>query len=177
MVDIGSIVYPEFLLRGQTLELLSTCICKISCVRNIKHQRTGKRFGSHRKIIRPHTTKMLMNANIALEWFLPRLPYSPDIFPCYYHLFPELDHHKRTKRFCDVEEFKTEMVYFVLLQKTEHFIATVYLSLHHTGRQLSNIMVLTSLNKFHGPMNGPFFHTNTASTILMSHSNKVFLVT
>ena len=57
---------------------------------------------------RPHTSAATRDAIQRLEFsVLPHAPYSPDLAPGYFHLFPELKEYLKGQRFSCDEEVKS----------------------------------------------------------------------
>jgi len=57
---------------------------------------------------RPHTSATTRDAIQCLDFsVLPHPPYSPDLAPSYFHLFPKLKEHLKGQRFSCDEEVKS----------------------------------------------------------------------
>ena len=50
---------------------------------------------------------------------MPQLPYSPDLAPCDFFLFPRLKRPMKGRRFATIEEMKTESLRELKVQKAK----------------------------------------------------------
>jgi transposase len=59
---------------------------------------------------RPHSAAVTVNLLNSWGWeILPRPPYSPDLAPLDYHLFPKMKKHLRGQRFHFIEDVQNEV--------------------------------------------------------------------
>ncbi len=110
--DCKGIVMIEFLAPGDTVksETYIKTLSKLKeCIQKKRPELwSGRNFILHHDNVSPHTSAPTMNK--LKEWGITTLehpPYSPDMAPCDFALFPKLKSHIRGKTFGNLEDLKS----------------------------------------------------------------------
>lgn len=108
--DSTGIIYTEYLPHGSTINSGSYFDTLIRLKMAIKSKRPGL---LSRKVVllhdnaRPHSALLNQKLLADFQWeIFPHPPYSPDLAPSDYHLFPTLKRQLQGKRFQNLEELK-----------------------------------------------------------------------
>jgi histone-lysine N-methyltransferase SETMAR len=109
--DCQGIILIDYLQRGQTINAeYYSGLLKGPLRTQLIKKRPGKLHARpllQQDNARPHTARRTIDAIADLRWeLLPHPPYSPDLAPSDYHLFPELKKPLRGKRFSSLQEVK-----------------------------------------------------------------------
>ena len=119
------IVYFKLLPRNQTINSNVYYHQLIKLDKEIKEKRselaTRRRSTFHQDNVRPHTSSVTRKTLLELDWeVMPHLPYSPDLAPSDYHLFPSLQNNLNGKTFDSNEAVKNKLIQ-VLASKNQTF--------------------------------------------------------
>ena len=114
--DDKGILLVDFLERGRTINGERYQETLTNLRRAIQNRRRGKLSKGVLLLhdnARPHTARATANLIESFGWFcLPHPPYSPDLAPSDYHLFPDLKKFLGGKRFETDEELKATVLGF-----------------------------------------------------------------
>ena len=114
--DDKGILLVDFLERGRTINGERYQETLTNLRRAIQNRRRGKLSKGVLLLhdnARPHTARATANLIGSFGWFcLPHPPYSPDLAPSDYHLFPDLKKFLGGKRFETDEELKATVLGF-----------------------------------------------------------------
>lgn len=111
--DSKGVLLIDYLPRGETITAERYCEVLRKLRRAIQNKRRGKLtktvFLFHDNA-RPHTARQTQDLLESFRWdVFGHPPYSPDLAPSDFHLFPELKRHLGGKRFENEDELKREV--------------------------------------------------------------------
>lgn len=105
------IIYKEYLPHGSTINSGSYFDTLIRLKNSIKSKRPGlltRKVALLHDNARPHTALLNQKVLKNFKWdIFAHPPYSPDLAPSDYHLFPTLKRHSQGQGFHNLEELKT----------------------------------------------------------------------
>ena len=109
--DCEGIVHLEFLERGNTVTSARYVATLTKLRKRLCRVRPHKLAILQHDNARPHTSRETCTGLQTLQFndVLPHPPYSPDLAPCDFHLFPKLKEHLKGHRFTSDEEVKVEV--------------------------------------------------------------------
>jgi histone-lysine N-methyltransferase SETMAR len=112
--DSKGVIHVDYLDQGATINAKYYSHLLKNEVRNaLRRNRPGKLSGRPLLLhdnARPHTAKKTMKAIGRLGWeLLPHPPYSPDLAPSDYYLFPRMKEYLRGNHFASNEDLKKEV--------------------------------------------------------------------
>lgn len=109
--DCDGIVHIEFLERGCTVNSEGYVNTLTNLRRRLRRIRPDKVPILHHDNARPHTSQRTRVAleDLGFHDVLPHPPYSPDLAPCDFFLFPKLKEYLKGKRFSSDAEVITEV--------------------------------------------------------------------
>ena len=109
--DAEGLILVDYLPKGKTINSEYFCnLLREDLRKHLKNRRRGKL--SSKPILQmdnatPHTALLTKELLASLGWeILPHPPYSPDLAPSDFHLFPRLKEPLRGKNFSSLEEMK-----------------------------------------------------------------------
>ena len=110
--DEEGIVHLDFLPDNETINADYYCRVLEDVHHHLRHRRRGKKSRGillHQDNVRPHTVRRTKEKIDQLHWeLLPHPPYSPDLAPSDYALFPHMKKFLRGRRFTSREELENE---------------------------------------------------------------------
>jgi [histone H3]-lysine36 N-dimethyltransferase SETMAR len=123
--DRKGVILIEFLERGATINAERYCQTLTNLRRTIQNKRRGKLSS---KIVllhdnaRPHTANRTQGTLNDFKWeIFPHPPYSPDLAPSDYHLFPRMKNWLATQRFDDDAELRAGVTDWLTSQAAEFY--------------------------------------------------------
>lgn len=106
--DRHGVILVDFMERGTTINSDQYCEILEKLRRAIQNRRRGrltKGVWLHHDNARVHTSRKTTALLVKFGWdIVPHPPYSPDLAPCDFHLFPKLKNYLAGQRFADDEE-------------------------------------------------------------------------
>lgn len=115
--DRKGLLLIDFLPHGTTVNSVRYCDTLGKLRRAIQNRRRGRLSSGVRLLhdnARPHVSRQTQELLTDFGWtILPHPPYSPDLAPSDYHLFPKLKEHLGGLRFSTDEEVKEEVTRFL----------------------------------------------------------------
>lgn len=115
--DRKGVLLIEFMTPGTTINADAYCETLKKLRRAIQNRRRGRLTRGVTLLhdnARPHTSRKTQELLEQFGWtVMPHPPYSPDLAPSDYHLFPKLKEHLSGKRFQNDEEVKQEVQRFL----------------------------------------------------------------
>lgn len=110
--DEDGIVHLDFLPDGETINADYYCRILQDVHHHLRHRRRGKKARGilfHQDNARPHTARRTMDKISELHWeLISHPPYSPDLAPSDYALFPHMKSFFRGRRFSTRGELEEE---------------------------------------------------------------------
>jgi histone-lysine N-methyltransferase SETMAR len=115
--DRKGILLVDFMAHGTTINADRYCETLKKLRRAIQNRRRGMLTKGvcllHDKA-RPHVARQTVTLLDQFGWdIITHPPYSPDLAPCDYHLFPKLKEHLAGRRFRDDDEVKVAVQRFL----------------------------------------------------------------
>lgn len=108
--DRHGVLVVDFMEKGTTINAERYCQTLEKLRRAIQNRRRGrlsKGIRLHHDNARVHTARRTQDLLMKFGWtVIPHAPYSPDIAPSDFHLFPKLKNHLGGQRFSDDDEVK-----------------------------------------------------------------------
>jgi [histone H3]-lysine36 N-dimethyltransferase SETMAR len=133
--DENGVIYSDYLMQGATINSKY-----YSDLLQGPHRKAlwKKRPGKTQKIplilqdnARPHTAKLTLDTIANLGWeILPHPPYSPDLSPCDFFLFPKMKNSIRGRHFTSTDEIKNHFRHWFSAQE-ETFYSDGIRALQH----------------------------------------------
>jgi len=115
--DRKGVLLVDFMAHGTTINADRYCETLKKLRRAIQNRRRGmltKGICLLHNNARPHVTRQTVALPDQLGWdIITHPPYSPDLAPCDYHLFPKLKEHLARRRFSDDDEVKVAVQRFL----------------------------------------------------------------
>ena len=110
--DQQGIIHLDFLPDNETINSEYYCQVLEDVHHHLRHRRRGKKSKGillQQDNARPHTARRTIEKIEHLRWkLIPHPPYSPDLAPSDYALFPHMKQFLRGRRFSTREELETE---------------------------------------------------------------------
>lgn len=110
--DEDGIIHIDFLPDGETINSDYYCRVLEDVHHHLRQRRRGKKSRGillHQDNARPHTARRTMEKIDQLRWkLISHPPYSPDLAPSDYALFPHMKNFLRGRRFATREELEAE---------------------------------------------------------------------
>jgi histone-lysine N-methyltransferase SETMAR len=139
--DRKGVLLVDFLERGTTITSARYCETLEKLRRAIQNKRRGKLTS---KILffhdnaRPHTANRTREVLDAFKWeVFPHPPYSPDLAPSDYHLFPAMKTWLATQRFDDDAELQEGVTNWLKLQAADFYDAGISKLVHRYDKCLN----------------------------------------
>lgn len=115
--DRKGLLLIDFLPHGKTVNSDRYCNTLRKLRRVIQNRRRGRLSSGVRLLhdnARPHVSRQTQELLTNFDWtIVPHPPYSPDLAPSDYHLFPKLKEHLGGQRFSTDDEVKEEVTRFL----------------------------------------------------------------
>ena len=121
--DVSGIIHVDFLEPGTTINAERYISTLKSLKARLRRVRGNKKITLHHDNARPHTARATVQAIDDLGFcLLPHPPYSPDLAPCDFHLFPKLKEQLRGIRFDSNEEIVQAVRSWIRAQNDDFFL-------------------------------------------------------
>jgi [histone H3]-lysine36 N-dimethyltransferase SETMAR len=130
--DCQGIVHTEFLKRGNTINSDRYVETLKKLRRRLQRIRPGKNAILQHDNARPHTSQKTQAAlqHLRFHDILPHPPYSPDLAPCDFFLFPKLKEHLKGQHFTNDEEVKAEVRRWCRGKRPDFFLDGMHQLVH-----------------------------------------------
>ena len=116
--DRKGVLLVDFMANGNTINADRCCETLKKLRRAIQNRRRGmptKGLCLLHDNARPHVARQTVALLGQFGWdIITHPPYSPDLAPCDYHLFPKLKEHLAGRRFSDNDEVKVAVQRFLI---------------------------------------------------------------
>lgn len=139
--DRKGVLFVDFLERGTTINSARYCETLEKLKRSIQNKRRGKLSS---KILflhdnaRPHTANRTRAVLDVLKWeVFPHPPYSPDLAPSDYHLFPAMKTWLARQRFDDDAELREGVTTWLKSQAAEFYDTGISKLVHRYDKCLN----------------------------------------
>lgn len=121
--DVSGVIHVDFLEPGSTINADRYIQTLKDLKKRLGRVRTNKKIVLHHDNARPHTARATVEAINTLGFsLLPHPPYSPDLAPCDFHLFPKLKDYLRGVHFNSNEELERSVRRWIRAQSSDFFL-------------------------------------------------------
>ena len=121
--DVNGVIHVDFLEPGSTINADRYIQTLKDLKKRLGRVRTNKTIVLHHDNARPHTARATVEAINTLGFcLLPHPPYSPDLAPCDFHLFPKLKEYLRGVLFKSNEELERPVRSWIRAQRSDFFL-------------------------------------------------------
>lgn len=108
--DTQGMIYQHLVQENEKVNSLYYCQVLRKLREHIWRKRPGKKVILHHDNAPPHSAKITCDLVESFKWTtLPHPPYSPDLAPCDFYLFPCLKKHLKGKKFSSIAEIQREL--------------------------------------------------------------------